>query len=101
MFVVAGQRAVPRLEDANEFRKLELCWSSEAPPEADDIAPAGFLDDKYVWLDPDWLRSQGKLHGHGWQAAFDEMIAFARTKGWINAEGFVRAHITNYLDNGN
>lgn len=95
MFVVAGQGDVPRLEDANEFRKLEFRWTLDAPIKADDIALAGLLDDKHVWLDPNWLRTQGAIYGPGWQVAFDEMAAFARTKGWTNPEGFLRAHITN------
>jgi hypothetical protein len=60
---------------------------------ADGIA--GAADDGAVWLDVDELRRRAAPGGaDGWAARYDAMIAYARSKGWLNDSGrLVRAHI--------
>lgn len=52
-------------------------------------------DDGHVWVSIDAVRSAaaGRV-GDGWAADFDGMVAYAGTKGWLNAAGDgIQAHI--------
>jgi hypothetical protein len=93
MFLTAGSGRIPCLEDPDDFFSLEVRWTSELPPLAHDMAPAGYLAENHVWLDPQWLRAQGGSFGPEWEASFDAMVDFARSKGWTDPDGFLRAHI--------
>jgi hypothetical protein len=46
----------------------------------------------HAWIRESWLRSQGLMHGEEWRRRLDAMLAYAGSKGWMNA-GAVRAHI--------
>jgi hypothetical protein len=46
----------------------------------------------HAWIRESWLRSQGLIHGEVWTRQLDAMLAYAESKGWMNA-GAVRAHI--------
>lgn len=53
-------------------------------------------DDDHVWLDIAAARVEGlrATESETFGGAFDAMIAFARSKGWLNASGsHVRAHV--------
>lgn len=93
MIVIAGPASPPRLEDSNEFRSLEVVWAAPGPPDASAIEPAGWLEGEHVWLNPKWMREQGRENGPDWGLSFDEMVDYARNKGWVDADGFLRAHI--------
>lgn len=54
---------------------------------------AGSVRVEHAWLDIDYLRRQGP-DSEDWRSGFDAMIAYARSKGWISADGAtVRAHL--------
>ena len=51
--------------------------------------------DDHVWIRVAAVRAAaaGRV-GPGWEADFDGMVAFARTKGWLNATGdAIAAHV--------
>jgi hypothetical protein len=57
-----------------------------------------------VWVHPDAIRrlAAGRVH-EGWEAAFDRMIGYARTKGWLDeTTGDIRAHceVTAFTKSG-
>lgn len=57
----------------------------------------GTASDGYSWIDVEELRARGleSTSDSSWDADFDRMIAYARSKGWCDdAAGAVRAHIT-------
>lgn len=52
-------------------------------------------DDEHVWISIERLHALGAAHGgEDWRAGCDGMIAFAKSKGWVDeARGLVRAHV--------
>lgn len=53
-------------------------------------------DDDHVWLDIAAVRAAGsaQVDDPGYLERFDGMIAYARSKGWVDAAGTrVRAHV--------
>ncbi len=51
--------------------------------------------DAHVWVDATWVRSTvGDGAGADWADRFDQMVAYAASKGWTNEAGtHVKAHI--------
>lgn len=52
-------------------------------------------DGEHVWLDVDRLRALASRAGvePGWDAGFDSMVAYAESKGWLDSNRRIRAHI--------
>ncbi len=74
--------------------------TTSLPPQvlADSLPEGISVDDDHahLWVDPRNLR---QLAGHWanddeWNTRFEAMIAYARTKGWTDAHGMIRAHLT-------
>lgn len=58
-------------------------------------AAAGRLEGDHAWITIDAIRrmAAGRV-GDDWDARFDGMLAYARTKGWVDDTGnLIRAHI--------
>lgn len=49
----------------------------------------------HVWIDAAWVRAQvGDDAGADWSDRFDQMVAYAASKGWTNDAGtHLKAHI--------
>lgn len=48
----------------------------------------------HLWVSIDALRSLAGQRGDDWDTGFDEMLAYARSKGWVDETGtHVRAHV--------
>ena len=49
----------------------------------------------HVWIAISRLHELGRIHGGpDWRAGCDGMIAFAKSKGWVDEQrGLVRAHV--------
>lgn len=57
-------------------------------------AELGTLADGYAFLRPASLRSlAGPLATPEWDRAFTAMAEYARSKGWVNADGNLQAHL--------
>jgi hypothetical protein len=54
----------------------------------------------HVWVTQDEVVAlAGELAADpDWQAGFEKMVAFARSRGWIDAQGRIRAHV-EWIDN--
>lgn len=68
----------------------------------DDVAvgqamgPAGrAAGDAHVWVDAAWVRAQvGDRAGPDWVERFEQMVAYAASKGWTDEAGtHIKAHI--------
>jgi hypothetical protein len=60
------------------------------------MGPAGHAaGDAHVWVDAAWVRSQvGDSAGPDWVERFDQMVAYAASKGWTDEAGtHIKAHI--------
>ena len=85
----------------------ELTSFHATSPTADEdavaaaLGPAGRTAGQgHVWISADWIRSEvaGRVEP-GWVESFDGMVAYARSKGWLDDDGsHIRAHIE--LDGG-
>ena len=88
--------AGPRLEEADNLRAfaVELKVPRDA---AQDLGGCGVWsqDGAHLFVEPDWLRRQaGSLADDPeWQRNFAGMVEFARSKGWLDDQGRIRAHV--------
>ncbi|BCH28942.1 hypothetical protein MesoLjLc_08720 [Mesorhizobium sp. L-8-10] len=62
---------------------------------ADALRPIARLDgESNAWIDPEQLRGLAPRAGHPeWEKGFSAMVAYAERKGWVDANGAIRAHI--------
>lgn len=95
MIVRLSPDAPPELDDLDRLDRLHA--ESPGPLARMMPGPACRFDDdgEHVWLDIGAARASGAAQqDDGWLAGFDGMIAFAVSKGWVDATGtHVRAHV--------
>lgn len=95
MFLQVTQDLKVSLEDADNFKAFKVVAataSDEALRTALAEAGAGRLDGEHVWVSADWLRAQAGGSAE-WGKNFEGLLAFAGSKGWLDDQGAVRAHI--------
>jgi hypothetical protein len=98
MIVQLSTDAPPTLTDLDRLDRLH---AESAGPLADMMS--GPLcrfdaDGEHVWLDISIARSTGAaaMHDDDWTDKYDAMIAYARSKGWVDEHGtHVRAHLAD------
>jgi hypothetical protein len=76
-FKVVAETAKDRLEEVGEALKA---------------AGAGAVDAGHAWISEAWLRAN-KSGEAAWDEGFGKMLEFARSKGWVDDKGNIRAHI--------
>ncbi len=59
--------------------------------EALSAAGAGIADAGHAWISEQWLRAQ--VGDAAWQAGLTKVVDYARSKGWVDENGHIRAHI--------
>lgn len=83
--------------DADNLRALDVAADGNAPEAIDAALRAsglGRLDGEHAWLAPEHLLTAARgERGDDWVDAFEGMIAYARSKGWANEAGEIRAHL--------
>jgi hypothetical protein len=98
--IVAITREHCRVEDADDCARLHVTAEELDDDEAGaalqraDLGRAG--DAAHVWLTIDSLRTAAREAASipDWDDRFDAMIAYARSKGWLDACGErVTAHV--------
>src|SRR5487761_1136380 len=84
-----------QVEEAADLRRLEVWSRGRLGGALPAVASSVDGDDDHVWLDISALRGLGGVgRDADWHRQFDEMIAYAASKGWIDGAGSaVRAHI--------
>src|ERR1700750_3455421 len=84
------------LEDLRSLKVLVMGASEPGAALAETLAPLGRLDDTgHVFLDIEALKRAASALGtdETWPSAFDEMVRYARSKGWVSADGrALKAH---------
>ena len=83
--------------DPSVFTSLDVLVDPQSPERLEQsIARIGSRDGPgHVRLSPSVLRFLSSHAGSAeWDAKFDAMIAYAASKGWLDAQGRVRAHLT-------
>jgi hypothetical protein len=96
---LSGAQPVTTLADPDNFRAFAAVVVGSAPDPArvaEALAGLGTLDvgGEHVWLDAGAVkRLAGDAAGERWLADFENMVEFARGKGWTDEAGRVRAHL--------
>lgn len=81
------------LDDADNFRAFAVVVTGE-PDLSSALAGLGVVDGDHVFFDAEAVkRLAGERATDDWGANFDKMVEFARSKGWVDGAGRVRAHI--------
>src|SRR5690606_34208926 len=100
MYVRVSEAAGPTLEDPEDLTRFHVEAPSAEPAWlAGALAGAGRVDgapEGHVWVDTAWLRSQAAALDlpAGWPEGFEGMLGYARSKGWLDAEGAaIQAHV--------
>ncbi len=89
MFVTFDGDAA-HLADIDNFRALKVVVAKDAAP---PLASVGRVDGDHVWLDRNWLETNGRPAEADWAQGFAAMIGYAEKSGWVDDNGAIRAHI--------
>jgi hypothetical protein len=88
-----------RLADRDNFRAFAITVDGtpdQLPTVVDALTGLGTVDADggHAMLDADAVRRlAGATEGDPWSADFDAMVEYARSKGWTDEHGRVRAHL--------
>ncbi|CAN7587480.1 hypothetical protein [Variovorax paradoxus] len=97
MILRLDPNGVPQIDELEDFRRLHCEFASDAV-QLDNLGRslAGVAEVVYpatVWIELDWMRQQGVNTDPAWLQKFDQMIAGAKSHGWVSADGKrVKAH---------
>lgn len=81
----------PNVVDVENLRALSVVAHGPV-----DLGALGEFDGTHAWVRIDALRRAARSAGvpDGWEAGFDDMVVFARSKGWVSDDGdAVRVHV--------
>lgn len=97
MYVKVAPSLHISLEEETDCGSFEMrVYAQDRQAIAVALADIGItIDGDHCWVPPQWLVEQSRLAGDlEWQKAFAAMLAYAKSKGWMNElTGAVRAHI--------
>lgn len=81
------------LGDVDNFRAFAVVVEGEADL-GEGLGGLGVVDGDHVFFDAEAVKGlAGERAAGEWGDNFDKMIEFARSKGWVDGAGRVRAHI--------
>lgn len=86
-----------RLDDPDNFRDFKIV-AETAKDQLEDIGQAltdsgaGLVDETHAWVSEAWLRAN-KSGASAWDEGFAKMCAYAKSKGWVDESGRIRAHV--------
>lgn len=104
MYVAAGSTSVELIDSAN-FKEFYLDANGRSLPEIADALEnvnGGIILEGYAWIARPFLEAALSANGGVWQAPFENMVAYADSKGWVSRDAdliFIRAHIVNAATN--
>ena len=91
MFINIPASGQATLEDADNFKAFKVVIAPAAPSAA--FAAIGRRDGGHVWVNPAWLKTNGRPEDPTWLAGLEKMLGFAKGAGWLDETGAVRAHV--------
>jgi hypothetical protein len=96
MYVLIDKLGKPQLQDCDNFKAFkvvaEISMNGLEHAFAVERELGSFADGQHVWISEHWLRSQGSSRGEDWLRKFEDMIVYARSKGWVENQK-IRAHL--------
>jgi hypothetical protein len=87
--------ATARLEEPENTGRLAVVVVGDGDAELPLRAFGARLEADHAWIELESLKAAAAGHvPDGWIADFDEMVAFAASRGWLSDDGrAVRAHV--------
>jgi hypothetical protein len=85
-----------RLLDPEDLTSFAVVLEGDADPSPEALAAGGVLGfGDHAWVRTDALRRlAGPIATPEWEGAFAAMLAYARSRGWVDDEhGAVRGHV--------
>lgn len=96
MFIRFGKDRRAVLEAQDDFSTFKILVDRNVREKLTvaDYMQFGRLDEDglHAWVDSAWLRANATT-ADGWEAGFQKMLVYATTKGWLDSQGKIRAHI--------
>ena len=97
MLIRIGKDGTAALEDPADFRRFSIRFDAGArgcAPADAALARLARPDGDVAWVMPDALAAMAPQAAEpAWQQGFAGMVAFARSRGWVDAAGRIRAHV--------
>lgn len=60
----------------------------------ESISAGHSADGDHVFISIEWLLENAPARDYAWRKQFDDMVSFARSKGWLSSDGLaIQAHI--------
>jgi hypothetical protein len=86
----------PTLRNPHDFKAFSVMVEGDGPATT-SLARLGRVadDGEHVFVDPSVLRrlAGDRAEDPEWVASLEGMIGFAAEHGWVDEEGFIRAHV--------
>jgi hypothetical protein len=95
MYINVDHAGTASLVEAENLKAFSVVVNG-SPGLAEALSELGSVDadGEHVWLDGAAVKGlAGAEVGEQWHADFDGMVEFARSKGWTDDAGRIRAHI--------
>lgn len=95
MFILIDKNTA-RLEQPEDTKRFHVQAAGGLPDDAirASLSSFGTFDGTHAWISPDALRAAaaGRV-GADWARSFEAMVGYATSKGWVNVDGHLRAHL--------
>ena len=92
MIIAVDASGKVALKEADNFRGFKVVSAlSDKSRLGEALRIAGRYDGEHAWIAKAWLVEQAPK-GANWRGDFDKMVAFAQSKGWVEADA-IRAHV--------
>ena len=86
------------IEQADDLTAFSVATDLPLPDVDARLRAAGLggAAGEHAWIDAEALRTAASALATAadWNAGFDRMLDYARSKGWLGADGAIRAHVT-------
>jgi hypothetical protein len=93
---VAAAPPAVTLQDAEDLRAFKVLARGGEDPAALAEALQGvgrLAPDGDAFIDPDAVRRLAGERDAAWRDSFAQMLDYAGTKGWLDADGAIQAHV--------
>jgi flavin reductase (DIM6/NTAB) family NADH-FMN oxidoreductase RutF len=100
MRIVIGASGSAHLETPSDFKRFSILLDAPQNENAEKaLSGVVQLDgSQHAWVRPEVVRALSPAAKYAdWEEGFRGMVDFASSKGWVNADGAIRAHI-EYAD---
>jgi hypothetical protein len=92
--ITAAGLDLQEAEDFTAFSATSELEDAELASTLESLGGAVAGEGTHVWLPAEALTAAAPSASPAWLEQFDGMVAYARSKGWTDEAGRLRAHVT-------